>query len=207
MLDDVIRSTTFREAFTWSDMIPPLVRWLGAGAALGVATAGCVRHSGYDAQVTQSITRLRAATRPFHTLDSAVATGYARDVPECLVHEHHGAMGFHHVNRGYVDATVDVERPEILLYERLPGGQYRLNGVEFIVPYRAWPRDSVAPVLMGQQLKREDNLNIWYLHVWAWKKSADGLFSDFNADVRCPEGASKVFRPYERPGGAVRRPE
>ena len=155
--------------------------------------------AGYGQQVVNDIDRLRAATRPFLTIDSAVAAGYPREVADCLVHEQHGAMGYHHVNRGYVDAKVDVERPEILLYERLPGGQYRLNGMEFIVPYRAWPRDSVAPVLMGQKLKHEDNLNIWFLHVWAWTKNEEGLFADFNPGVQCAAGTSKVFKPFVDP--------
>src|SRR5687767_7630982 len=77
----------------------------------------------YDAQVTQSLTRLRDATRPFHTLDSAVASGYPREVRDCLVHEHHGAMGYHHANRGYADAKLELERPEILLYQRMPDGR------------------------------------------------------------------------------------
>lgn len=152
-----------------------------------------------DPRVIDGLARLRAATRPFKNLDAAVAAGYVRDVPDCLVHEHHGAMGYHHINRALADATVDVEHPEILLYERLPGGEYRLNGVEFIVPYRAWPRDSTPPVLMGRTLKHEDHLNLWYMHVWAWTENADGLFADFNPAVRCPDSARKVFMPFARP--------
>ena len=152
------------------------------------------------AQVSDGIERLRSATRKFQALDSAVAAGYPRDVAACLVHEHHGAMGYHHSNPALADAKVDVERPEILLYERMPNGEYRLNGVEFIVPYRAWPRDSVPPTVMGQQLKHEDNLKIWYLHVWAWTANADGIFADFNPVVSCPDSARKVFTPYAIPG-------
>ena len=149
--------------------------------------------------VSRDLERLRAATRPFRNIDSAVAAGYTRDVADCLVHEHHGAMGYHHANRSLADAKVDVEHPEILLYERLPGGEYRLNGVEFIVPYRAWARDSVPPVVMGQRMKHEDNLNIWYTHVWAWNDNPDGLFADFNPNVRCDASASKIFTPFSRP--------
>lgn len=152
-----------------------------------------------DPQVAEGLARLRAATRPFRSLDSAVAAGYVRDVPDCLVHEHHGAMGYHHINRTLADAKADVEHPEILLYERLPSGEYRLNGVEFIVPYRAWSRDSAPPVLMGQQLKHEDHLNLWYLHAWAWSDNADGLFADFNPSVQCPDSARKVFTPFAKP--------
>ena len=192
------------------------VRTTSAALALSLAAVACVRHSmtaaapaaattaGYDAQVTRGLEQLRAATKPFQSLDSAVVVGYARDVPDCLVHEHHGAMGYHHINSKFVDNRVDIAHPEILLYQRMPDGQYRLNGVEFIVPYRAWARDSVAPVVMGQQLKHEDNLKIWYLHTWAWTKNSDGLFADFNPDVTCPANASKVFTPFVKPGGLER---
>ena len=172
-----------------------------AVGALIVAASACAKHRaettpGVDPAAAAGIERLRAATRPFQSLDMAVAAGYAKDVPDCLVHEHHGAMGYHHVNRSYLTATPTVERPQILLYERLPNGKYRLNGVEFIVPYRLWPRDSVPPVLMGQRLKHEDNLNIWYLHVWAWTTNSDGVFADFNPVVTCPEASRKIFKPF-----------
>ena len=86
-----------------------------ASLAAVVALSGCVARSrtvttfGYDARVADGVNRLRAATRPFRTLDSAVAAGYVRDVPDCLVHEHHGAMGYHHVNRAYADAAIGPE--------------------------------------------------------------------------------------------------
>jgi len=91
--------------------------------------------AGFSAQIVEGVTRLRAATQKYQNLDSAVAAGYPKTVANCLVHEHHGAMGYHHVNRGYVDATVEIEKPEILLYERMADSSYHLNGVEFIVPF------------------------------------------------------------------------
>ena len=169
-----------------------------AGSACGGSNPPVV---GADAapEVKAGLAELRSATAPFKQLDAAVAAGFAREVPDCLVHEHHGAMGYHHVNRGYLSADLSVVRPQILLYQRLADGSYRLNGVEFIVPYRLWPRDSVAPVLLGQQLKHEDNLKLWYLHVWAWLPNADGVFADFNPAVTCPDSARKVFTPFSLP--------
>ena len=148
-----------------------------------------------EAAVLADITRLRAATSSFRVVDSAVAAGYPRTVAQCLVHEHHGAMGYHHVNRGLMDAKVEIDRPEILLYERLADGTYRLNGVEFIVPYARWPRDSAAPELMGRKLMREDNLNFWFIHVWAWNRNPDGLFANFHPGVHCRGTDRQVFRP------------
>jgi hypothetical protein len=179
--------------------------WSALASLLLLGFAGCSGNPvttmarGFDTSVAEGLQALRGGTKPFHVLDSAAAAGYARDVPSCLVHEHHGAMGFHHVNASLMDAKLDVRRPEILLYERMPDGTYRLNAVEFIVPYRFWPADSAAPVLMGQKLHNESNLNFWYLHVWAWNRNPEGLFANFHPDVQCPASARKVFIPS---GGA-----
>ncbi len=155
-----------------------------APAPAAPSTAQVARR--YGPAVEDGIARLREVTAPYHTLDSAVAAGYPRDVPQCFADAHHGAMGFHHVNRGFVDARVDVDRPEILLYERRPNGGYALNGVEYIIPFRLWPQDSTPPTVFGQNLKPSEELRIWYLHVWAWKQNPSGLFADWNPSVRCP---------------------
>lgn len=143
---------------------------------------------GYGVEVEFAVQRVRAATARFVSLDSAVAAGYAASVERCWAHPQHGAMGFHHVNRSLMDATVEVERPEILIYERLGDGRYVLNGVEYIIPYSRWSRDSTPPTLMGQRLKRADDLLVWYLHMWVWRENAAGLFADWHPDVRCPTG-------------------
>ena len=137
--------------------------------------------------VRDGYTVVRAATEKFHNLDSAVAAGYARTVARCYDMAGHGAMGFHHVNRQLMDRQLDPERPEILLYERLPDGRYQLNGVEFIVPYSQWPKDSVPPTIMGRNLDPADDLNLWYMHMWVWKPNPAGLFASYNPTVRCPE--------------------
>jgi len=137
-------------------------------------------------EVQQAFARVRAATSRFHDLDSAVAAGYGRNVPRCIAHPHHGAMGFHHVNSALVDRQLEVERPEILVFERGADGHYTLNGVEYIVPYARWPRDSVPPQIMGVSLLPADDLGLWYLHMWVWKNNELGLFAPWNPAVRCP---------------------
>lgn len=167
---------------------------LAIGVALVAAASAAAQSAsdeakfvrGFGAEVQEGFRRVRAATAPFVTLDSAVAAGYVRDVPRCFADDHHGAMGFHHLNRGYVDARAEVEKPEILLYERHLDGRYVLNGVEYIIPYTRWPRDSVPPTVMGQALKREDQLKLWYLHMWIWNENSAGLFADWNPSVKCP---------------------
>jgi hypothetical protein len=125
------------------------------------------------------------ATNAFRSLDQAVAVGYVASVPNCIAHAQHGAMGFHHVNRTLLDGKLEAERPEILIYERTADGSYVLNGVEYIVPYSVLPRDAEPPTIFGQQLKRADGLELWYLHMWIWKENSNGLFADWNPAVEC----------------------
>ena len=166
---------------------------------IGVVVAACASTSGArdPESGAPDLASLKAYTSAFRSIDSAAVAGYPRVVNDCLIHELHGAMGFHHVNSALVDRAVDIRHPEILLYERAQDSTYRLNAVEFIVPFRLWPPDSVPPQIMGQQLRRDTNLKIWYLHVWAWRQNPNGLFANFHPDVRCPPGASKVFRPSD----------
>jgi hypothetical protein len=44
-------------------------------------------------------------------------------------------------------------------------------------------------------LRREDNLKIWYLHVWAWLDNRKGVFADFHPAAQCAPDARKVFKP------------
>jgi hypothetical protein len=138
-----------------------------------------------DADVDRDIARVRAATDAFRSIDGAAAAGYAPVVRQCIAHPEHGAMGFHHTNRALLDDRIEVERPEILVYERTEAGEYVLNGVEYIVPYSARSRDAEPPAVMGQALKRSDELELWYLHVWVWKENRAGLFADWNPAVEC----------------------
>ena len=150
----------------------------GGGSAAGQAVARI-------ADDTSELTRLRRATERFRSIDDAVAAGYPSSVPKCIAHAEHGAMGFHHTNRAMLDGKLEVQRPEILIYERMADGSYVLNGVEYIVPYSVLPRDATPPVILGQTLKRSDSLELWYLHVWIFKENTNGLFADWHPDVEC----------------------
>lgn len=145
-------------------------------AALGIRAA--------EAQEAD-VERIRVATAPFKSLDSAVAAGYSRDGGRCLEHPPHGAMGYHHQNDALLDRHLQVERPEILVYQRLPDGAYRLNGVEYVVPFSVWPSTDEPPTVMGQRLKPAPSLGIWYRHVWVWLENPSGLFADWHPFVQC----------------------
>ena len=139
----------------------------------------------YGPAVERDVKLVRAATEAFKDIEAAVAAGFPRVVTGCLANDAAGGMGHHHSNRARLDATVEVEKPEILLYSYHPDGSYVLNGVEYIVPFRAWPQDSVPPRVMGRDMIPSESLKLWYLHAWIWTPNAQGLFSDWNPVVTC----------------------
>ena len=142
--------------------------------------------AGFGEAVDRDVVRVRAATARFTSTDAATTAGY-KQVTECVEHQPDGAMGYHFQNNALLDTKLDVEQPEVLVYERKPDGTFKLNGVEFLVPISAW-KASEAPRIMGQALKRADSLGIWYLHVWTWQPSPSGLFADWNPRVKCGSG-------------------
>ncbi len=137
--------------------------------------------------VERELARVRAATDRFKSLDVAADAGY-RVVSQCVDNPPDGAMGYHHQNDALLDDRIELERPEMLVYERLPDGTYRLNGVEYIVPFSAHPADQEPPMVVGQALKPAPSLGIWYRHVWVWLENPSGVFADWNPRVQCPGG-------------------
>lgn len=174
---------------------------VSAGLAIGQATAQMpsadavpgILPSGFGEAVDRDVASIRAATARFSSSEAAESAGYPR-VTECVEYQPHGAMGYHFQNNALLDTTLDVEHPEVLVYERKPDGAFKLNGVEFLVPISAWTATE-PPTIMGQALKRADKLGIWYLHVWTWEASPNGLFSDWNPRVKCDAGGTAPDKP------------
>ena len=146
-------------------------------------SAAPILPTGLGEAIDRDITRLRAATERLKVSSVAVDAGYAPET-NCVQHQPHGAMGIHFNNMALRDATLDVEKPEVLVYEKRPDGTFQLNGVEFLVPFTAWTKTE-PPSIMGQNLKRADALGFWYLHVWNWAPNPSGLFADWNPTVKC----------------------
>jgi hypothetical protein len=143
--------------------------------------------TGLGAAIDRDVARVRAATERFKTVATALAAGYVA-TDRCVQHPTHGVMGLHYKNPALRDAKPELEQPEILLYERLPDGTLRLNGVEYVVPLTAWTQ-AEPPVLLGQQMRREEAQGIWYLHAWIWERNPSGIFADWNPRAQCPVAA------------------
>jgi len=156
---------------------------MGAGNTATAATGHVAQAS--RTPLDRDLERIRNATAAFKSLDAAVAAGYQRNVPQCIAHPTLGGMGYHHTNDALLDDKLDLDHPEILVYAKTATGEYKLNGVEFYVPYSAHPRDAAPPVIMGQQLTPFDPGKFWYRHVWVWTDNPSGVFADWDPDVKC----------------------
>jgi hypothetical protein len=163
---------------------------MNADHAMGHTASSPSTTSGTVAQASRTLVdrdleRLRTATAAFKSLDAAVAAGYQRIVPQCIAHPTLGGMGYHHTNDTLLDDKLDLDHPEILVYAKTSTGEYKLNGVEFYVPYSAHPRTAAPPEIMGQKLTPFDPGKFWYLHVWVWTDNPSGVFADWDPDVKC----------------------
>ena len=166
-----------------------LLSILGAAALAG----GCAHNPApasqsalADAGVARDLERVRTVTRVYRDTAVARAAGYPiMTSPPCLSDSTAGAMGHHYVNRALVDNRVELDHPEILLYAPVKGGGLKLVAVEYIIPYRLMPRDTVPPQIFGRPMLQNDPLKLWNLHVWAFEENPSGLFAEWNPAIEC----------------------
>ena len=96
-------------------------------------------------------------------------------------------MGYHYINVGILDTTVELSRPEAMVYTPGPNGILQLGAVEYIVPAAPWDAsNSQPPQLFGQTFHLNAGLGVYVLHAWVWKNNPSGMFEDWNPKVSCP---------------------
>ena len=141
-----------------------------------------------SADVQKDLATLRRVTAPFHRFQAAVAAGWSAKITACMTSPA-GGMGFHYGNPGYIDGSVRVDQPELLLYEPEKNGDLRLVAVEYIIPYTLHSRDAAPPTLFGQNFRQNDTFQLWGLHAWVWQHNPSGMFADWNPTVTCANTA------------------
>lgn len=127
---------------------------------------------------------VRQATDKFHSVDTAVESGYA-PLLACFDQPGVGGMGQHYVKASLLDSTVTSAQPEALVYE-VEDSRLKLVAVEYIIPQAAWT-SSQPPRLFGHWFYRNDALGLWALHAWIWRHNPLGTFANYNPRVKlCP---------------------
>lgn len=146
------------------------------------------------------IDKVRAATAKFKDINVAMSEGWVQGTP-CVSGPDTGAMGVHFVMPSRINNFVlQADQPQALIYEPLPGGEFRLVGVEFIVLAGVWlgqPNGATStPALEGDLLNyigapNRFGLPAFYeMHVWAWEDNPKGSFADWNTHVTCEKQAA-----------------
>lgn len=141
---------------------------------------------------------VRESTERFKDVAVARAEGYALQFG-CVSGEDSGAMGLHYVNGTLVNnGVLDATRPQIVIYEAIPGGGLRLIGADYLLLADAWnATHSGPPELMGQLFHLFDTPNrfglpaFYTLHVWAWKDNPKGAFVNWHPNVSCASFAGE----------------
>ena len=162
-------------------------------AAIALASFVAIIGSSVAAATGQrSLAAVREATAAFHDQAAAARAGYG-PFYICTDQAGEGAMGQHYVNGDLVgDPAIDPLTPEALVYEPLPGGGYRLVGVEYVTFQDAWDANHAnRPSLFGRTFALVGAGNryglpaFYQLHVWLWKPNPSGMFNDWNPKVTC----------------------
>lgn len=180
------------------------IAWLATQPA---TSAGHLGQPDADAPASRShaddLRLARAATRKFRNIKVAKAAGYTATTGHCAQDPKYGGMGIHYTNSAlFADGTLDVTKPEILVYQPVPSGKLRLGAVEF---FRADADQDLAtdpdrPHLFGlpfdgPMLGHEPGMPIHYdLHVWLYRHNPAGLFAAWNPNVHCPDAAPHESR-------------
>jgi hypothetical protein len=145
------------------------------------------------------VEKVRRVTGAYRDINVALREGWIQATP-CVSGPNEGAMGVHFLQPTRLhDGLLDAEKPEMLIYEPMPGGKYRLVGVEYIVLASEWASRNaagVAPSIDGHLANFVGEPNRYALpaffemHVWAWQDNPSGSFSDWNPRVSCAQQAS-----------------
>jgi hypothetical protein len=138
--------------------------------------------------------KVRDAPRRYRDINIATGEGWVQATP-CVSGPNEGAMGVHFLKPDrLMDGQLKADEPEMLIYEPLPGGRYRLVGVEYIVLASDWfskHKPSEAPSVDGHLANFVGEPNRYALpaffemHAWAWEDNPNGSFSDWNSRVTC----------------------
>jgi hypothetical protein len=133
-------------------------------------------------EVKADVARLRALIAPFHSPAAAQAAGFDEPVSPCIASPE-GGMGFHWANLDRIDAEVQWDEPEQLVFAPSPEG-VKLAAVEYIVPMAL---SAEAPELFGETfVPGGPGESLWTLHVWTGIHNPSGLFAPWNPEVTCP---------------------
>lgn len=174
-------------------------------AQAGHAQQTSATQSGLTLGQSELLSIVRQSTERFKDVGVADLEGYKLQFG-CVTGPDAGAMGLHYVKMAFVQnppltptGEIDATRPQIVIYEPLPGGGQKLIGADYLLLADAWDKDHPGnpPQLKGQLFHYFESPNrfalpaFYTLHVWAWKENPEGAFVNWHPNVSCESFAGQ----------------
>ena len=117
----------------------------------------------------------RAATAKYQNIENAIKDGYA-DISVVVQH-----MGFHYMKASLADDKFEIEKPEILVYNKNHQGHVELVAVEYAVPIPLTPNAAPQGFTGDADVwTYSTTFNLWLLHAWVWEYNPAGIFNPTN---------------------------
>ena len=150
-----------------------------ASSALPNAGGASVASAALTDSPPSELTAARAGSAKYHNIAQAEAASYVD------IHVFVPGQGFHYLNFGLLDATFEADKPEILVYARVPHENcLQLVAVEYAVPISLSPDGPPEGFTGGDDVwDRNEEFGLWTLHAWVWLQNPDGVFAEVNPRV------------------------
>jgi hypothetical protein len=133
----------------------------------------------------QAVATLRSATARFHDFAVAQSEGYTVQYPAGCRANPAGAQGVHYMKQALLDGSTNLLTPELIMYEPQPDGSMQFVGVDYIIPFSEVPATATPPSILGVPMMQNLPLQVWALHIWAWRPNPSGMFAMWNPKVSC----------------------
>ena len=132
-------------------------------------------YDGLDRQTLGELQQVRAATAKYRNIKNAIKDGYA-DINVVVQN-----MGYHYMKSAFVDASFEIRKPEILVYNKNEDGSFQLVAAEYAVPIDISPNKAPEGFTgTGDVWDRNTGFGLWLLHAWVWKNNPYGVFNPTN---------------------------
>lgn len=121
---------------------------------------------------------IRTASEAFDTFEEAQSMGYLSDVTG-----YRTGMGHHFLNTDLVDNTIEIDKPEVVLYAPDENGVMQFMAVEYAVPIEDINNPPPAPEGFtgdGDVWAINTEFNLWTLHCWMEIENENGIFAPTN---------------------------
>jgi hypothetical protein len=160
-----------------------------AAAAVALATSATTSHAHENHRHTPDPSRLepatileleavRRASARFHDVDQALAEGYV-DIGLFMPN-----MGWHYMKQDNVDASFELDEPELLVYVDDPcSSKRKLVAVEYAVPFELSKRAPKGFTGRADVWDPNQQFRLWTLHAWVWEYNPAGVFAPHNTRV------------------------